>query len=34
VPITWNYRVYGKSNVNAKELFDSLFFVLKLKLFS
>lgn len=31
VPITWNYRRYGKSNVNAKELFSSLFFVLKLR---
>jgi dolichol-phosphate mannosyltransferase len=32
VPITWNFRVYGKSNVNARELFDSLYFVFKLRL--
>ncbi len=25
VPITWNYRRYGKSNVNLKELLSSLF---------
>lgn len=31
VPITWNYRKYGKSNVNVKELFDSMFFVLLMK---
>lgn len=27
VPITWNYRIYGKSNVNIIELFTSLYFV-------
>ncbi|PIR79714.1 MAG: hypothetical protein COU25_03820, partial [Candidatus Levybacteria bacterium CG10_big_fil_rev_8_21_14_0_10_35_13] len=32
VPITWNYRIYGKSNVNLRELFNSLFFVLQLRL--
>lgn len=31
VPITWNYRKYGKSNVNLKELFNSLFFVILIK---
>lgn len=31
VPITWNYRVYGKSNVNLRELLTSLFFVLKIR---
>ena len=31
VPITWNYRIYGKSNVNTKELLFSLYFVIKLK---
>ena len=32
VPITWNYRIYGKSTVNAKELFKSLSFVIIMKL--
>ncbi len=27
VPITWNYRVYGKSNVNLQELFVWFFFI-------
>ena len=31
VPITWNYRVYGKSNVSLKELFISLYFVIYFK---
>lgn len=31
VPITWNYRIYGKSNVNTSELINSLIFVLKMK---
>ena len=31
VPITWNYRIYGKSNVNLNELLTSLFFVLKIR---
>lgn len=31
VPITWNFRIYGKSNVNLKELFNSLFFVVKMR---
>lgn len=32
VPITWNYRRYGKSNVNLKELLNSLYFVIKMRL--
>ena len=32
VPITWNFRKYGKSNVNTSELLNSLFFVLKMKI--
>ncbi len=32
VPITWNYRVYGKSNVNTKELLNSLFCVIKMRI--
>jgi len=32
VPITWNYRIYGKSNVNFQELIISLFYVIKLRL--
>ena len=31
VPITWNFRKYGKSNVNIHELFSSLIFVLSMK---
>ena len=31
VPITWNYRIYGKSNVNLKELLISLFYVIKMR---
>lgn len=31
VPITWNYRIYGKSNVNFNELVVSLFHVVKMK---
>lgn len=33
VPITWNFRKYGKSNVNSAELFNSLYFVLKMRVF-
>jgi len=33
VPITWNFRKYGKSNVNSSELFNSLYFVLKMRIF-
>nr|MBI5456066.1 glycosyltransferase [Candidatus Levybacteria bacterium] len=32
VPITWNFRRYGKSNVNLKELFSSLIFVIRLRI--
>jgi dolichol-phosphate mannosyltransferase len=32
VPITWNYRVYGKSNVNLRELFISLALVLRMRI--
>ena len=32
VPITWNFRIYGKSNVNLSELFNSLFFVVKMRI--
>lgn len=32
VPITWNFRRYGKSNVNIKELISSLMFVIKLRI--
>lgn len=32
VPITWNFRRYGKSSVNLKELLSSLVFVIKLRL--
>lgn len=32
VPITWNYRRFGKSNVNLKELSKSMFFVIYLRL--
>lgn len=31
VPITWNFRKYGKSNVNTSELINSLLFVLKMR---
>jgi dolichol-phosphate mannosyltransferase len=31
VPITWNFRIYGKSNVNLRELFNSLTFVIKMR---
>jgi len=31
VPITWNYRKYGKSTVNGKELINSLAFVIKMR---
>ena len=31
IPITWNYRIYGKSNVNFKELLNSLIFVIKMR---
>jgi len=31
VPITWNYRKYGKSNVDFKELVNSLLFVIKMR---
>ena len=33
VPITWNFRKYGKSNVNSSELLTSLYFVLKMRVF-
>ncbi len=33
VPITWNYRIYGKSNVNFNELVTSLLHVIKMKFF-
>lgn len=32
VPITWNFRRYGKSNVNIKELISSFIFVIKLRI--
>ncbi|MFH1187082.1 MAG: glycosyltransferase [Candidatus Levyibacteriota bacterium] len=32
VPITWNYRIHGKSNVNFKELIVSLYFVVKMRI--
>ncbi|MBI3985153.1 MAG: glycosyltransferase [Candidatus Levybacteria bacterium] len=32
VPITWNFRKYGKSNVNSAELLNSLLFVLKMRI--
>lgn len=32
VPITWNYRIHGKSNVNANEFIVSLYFVLKMRI--
>lgn len=32
VPITWNFRKFGKSNVNFKELLYSFYFVLKMKI--
>ena len=32
VPITWNFRKYGKSNVNSSELMNSLLFVLRMRL--
>lgn len=32
VPITWNYRKFGKSNVDIKELFSALVFVIKLRI--
>ena len=32
VPITWNYRIYGKSNVSLRELFNSLTFVIKMRI--
>jgi dolichol-phosphate mannosyltransferase len=32
VPITWNYRIYGKSNVTVKELVASLYFVVKIRI--
>lgn len=32
VPITWNYRIFGKSNVNNVELLKSLFFVIRLRI--
>ncbi|MEK7160180.1 MAG: glycosyltransferase [Patescibacteria group bacterium] len=34
VPITWNHRRFGKSNVNIKELLSSLIFILKLRIIS
>ena len=32
VPITWNYRIYGKSTVNVKELLKSLLFIILMKI--
>lgn len=32
VPITWNYRKFGKSNVNYFELLNSLSFIIKMRL--
>lgn len=32
VPITWNFRRYGKSNVNLKELLSSLVFIIWLRI--
>lgn len=32
VPITWNYRIYGRSNVDANEFIISLYFVLKMRI--
>jgi dolichol-phosphate mannosyltransferase len=32
VPITWNFRRYGKSNVNLRELISSFVFVVRLRL--
>jgi len=32
VPITWNFRIYGKSNVNLRELLNSLLFVIYMRL--
>jgi dolichol-phosphate mannosyltransferase len=32
VPITWNYRLYGKSNVNLKELYISLISIIKMRI--
>lgn len=34
VPITWNYRLHGKSNVNLRELMISLYFVIKMRIYS
>ena len=34
VPITWNHRRFGKSNINIKELLSSLVFVIKLRIIS
>jgi dolichol-phosphate mannosyltransferase len=31
VPITWNFRKYGKSNVSIKELINSLAFVIRMR---
>lgn len=31
VPITWNYRIYGKSNVNSSELVRSLIFIVRMR---
>ncbi len=32
VPITWNYRIHGKSNVNSRELFDSFVSVVRMRM--
>ncbi len=32
VPITWNFREYGKSTVNYLELLNSLSFIVKMRL--
>ncbi len=34
VPITWNYRIHGKSNVDLNEIIVSLYFVIKMRLVS
>lgn len=31
VPITWNFRIYGKSNVNLNELINSFTFVIEMR---
>jgi dolichol-phosphate mannosyltransferase len=31
VPITWNYRIHGKSNVDLNEFIVSLYFIIKMR---